>query len=189
MPNMDGCPSAEEAECPRSLSSPRVLQDLLATSQDQSPHTASSLLQRRCLCGLCQQGDVVELAATDPQLGAVFYTMDQDPESPPKILRDRGQCLTCHATARTQSVPGYLVRSVYPDINGRPRTGTRTYVTDHSSPFEQRWGGWYVTGTHGDARHLGNIRSNDRNDPRKDGCRVGCQPPERSRKSLTSNLI
>ncbi len=117
--------------------------------------------------GWCQQGDVIELAATDPELGAVFYTLDQDSESPPKILRDRGQCLTCHATARTQSVPGYLVRSVYPDINGRPRTGTRTYVTDHSSPFEQRWGGWYVTGSHGDARHLGNIRSNDRNDPEK----------------------
>lgn len=115
--------------------------------------------------GWCQQGDVVELAATDAELGAVFYTLDQDRDAPPRIVRDRGQCLTCHATARTQSVPGYLIRSVYPDINGRPRTGSRTYVTDHSSPFEQRWGGWYVTGSHGQMRHLGNVRSNDRQDP------------------------
>ena len=115
--------------------------------------------------GWCQQGDVVELAATDAELGAVFYTMDQDSEAPPRIVRDRGQCLTCHATTRTQSVPGYLIRSVYPDINGRPRTGTRTYVTDHASPFEQRWGGWYVTGSHGDMRHLGNVRASDRQDP------------------------
>lgn len=115
--------------------------------------------------GWCQQGDVVELAATDPELGAVFYTMDQEAGAPPRIVRDRGQCLTCHATARTQGVPGYLIRSVYPDINGRPRTGSRTYVTDHSSPFEQRWGGWYVTGSHGNMRHLGNVRSNDRVDP------------------------
>jgi hypothetical protein len=115
--------------------------------------------------GWCQQGDVVELAATDPELGAVFYTIDQDADAPPRIVRDRGQCLTCHATARTQGIPGYLIRSVYPDINGRPRTGSRTYVTDHSSPFEQRWGGWYVTGSHGKMRHLGNVRSNDRQDP------------------------
>ena len=27
---------------------------------------------------------------------------------------------------------------------------------DHRSPLEQRWGGWYVTGTHGAARHMGN---------------------------------
>jgi hypothetical protein len=115
--------------------------------------------------GWCQQGDVVELAATDPELGAVFYTMDQQADDPPRIVRDRGQCLTCHATARTQGVPGYLIRSVYPDINGRPRTGSRTFVTDHSSPFEQRWGGWYVTGSHGQMRHLGNVRSSDRTDP------------------------
>lgn len=117
--------------------------------------------------GWCQQGDVVELAATDAELGAVFYTMEQQADAPPRIVRDRGQCLTCHATARTQGVPGYLIRSVYPDINGRPRTGSRTYVTDHSSPFEQRWGGWYVTGSHGEMRHLGNVRSNDRTDPER----------------------
>ncbi len=115
--------------------------------------------------GWCQQGDVVELAATDVELGAVFYTLEQEAELPPRIVRDRGQCLTCHATTRTQSIPGYLIRSVYPDINGRPRTGTRTYVTDHSSPFEQRWGGWYVTGSHGGMRHLGNVRANNRLDP------------------------
>jgi len=115
--------------------------------------------------GWCQQGDVLELAATDAELGAVFYTLEQAAELPPRIVRDRGQCLTCHATTRTQSVPGYLIRSVYPDINGRPRSGTRTYVTDHSSPFEQRWGGWYVTGSHGEMRHLGNVRANNRQDP------------------------
>ena len=115
--------------------------------------------------GWCQQGDVVELAATDAELGAVFYTVEQSDETPPRVLRDRGQCLTCHATTRTQSIPGYLIRSVYPDINGRPRTGTRTYVTDHASPFEQRWGGWYVTGSHGAMRHLGNVRANNRLDP------------------------
>ena len=30
------------------------------------------------------------------------------------------------------------------------------HVTDHRTPFEERWGGWYVTGTHGKMKHLGN---------------------------------
>lgn len=115
--------------------------------------------------GWCQNGEVIEIAATDAQQGAMFYTLDQDPQQPPRIIRDRGQCLSCHATNRTQGVPGYLVRSVFPDNHGRPRTGSRTYVTDHSSPFEQRFGGWYVSGLHGDMRHMGNAFCVDRQDP------------------------
>ena len=30
------------------------------------------------------------------------------------------------------------------------------FVTDHRIPFGDRWGGWYVTGTHGSQTHLGN---------------------------------
>src|SRR5205085_4565847 len=29
--------------------------------------------------------------------------------------------------------------------------------TNDRSPMDERWGGWYVTGTHGGQRHLGNI--------------------------------
>ena len=29
-------------------------------------------------------------------------------------------------------------------------------MTDHRTPFSERWGGWYVTGTHGAQYHLGN---------------------------------
>lgn len=34
--------------------------------------------------------------------------------------------------------------------------GSGTFTTDHRSPFHERWGGWYVTGTHGALRHMGN---------------------------------
>lgn len=114
--------------------------------------------------GWCYRGDLIELAATDPENGAIFYTIDQS-SSTPKISRDRGQCLTCHATYRTQQVPGFLVRSIYPDNNGRPRSGTRTYATDHSTEFEKRYGGWYVTGQHGSMRHMGNVIARDRSNP------------------------
>lgn len=106
--------------------------------------------------GYCQQGDVLELAATDPKQGAIFYTLDQTESERPLVVRDRGQCLTCHASSRTQDVPGYLVRSVYVNAAGHPILGSGTFTSDHTSPFEERWGGWYVTGKHGVMRHLGN---------------------------------
>ncbi|QDT60680.1 hypothetical protein SV7mr_32060 [Stieleria bergensis] len=109
--------------------------------------------------GYCDNGDVLEFAATDKQQGAIFYTISQKESATPKIVRDRGNCLACHASSRTQNVPGYLVRSVFPDASGQPRYGNGTYLTDHTSDFEKRWGGWYVTGTHGSMRHMGNTIS------------------------------
>ncbi|QDV70113.1 hypothetical protein Poly24_38320 [Rosistilla carotiformis] len=107
--------------------------------------------------GWCVRGDVLEIAATDPRQGATFYTLEQTKSKPPKFVRDRGQCLSCHASSRTQYVPGYLVRSVYPDSDGQPILGSGTFTTDQTSPMEERWGGWYVTGSHGAMRHMGNM--------------------------------
>ena len=109
---------------------------------------------------------VMELVAVDPQLGCVFYTLEKEAKDF-RIIRDRGQCLSCHATSRTERVPGVVVRSIYSDKSGRPRSGSSTYITDHRSPFEQRWGGWYVTGDHGAMRHLGNAFAIDRDDPQR----------------------
>ena len=106
--------------------------------------------------GWVQGGRIVEMAAVDPELGAIFYSIEQKPTEKPVIERNRGECLSCHSSGRTERVPGFLVRSVYPTSNGRPdlRRGTKT--SDHTTPFEDRFGGWYVTGSHGDLRHLGN---------------------------------
>lgn len=90
--------------------------------------------------GWVQDGDVLEMSTVDPQQGAIFYTLDQTEALKPRFIRDRGQCITCHASSRTQAVPGHLVRSVFPDDNGRPLLGSGTYVTDHRSPFEQALG-------------------------------------------------
>jgi hypothetical protein len=106
--------------------------------------------------GWVRGGDVIEIAVTDPQLGIAFYTLDQEQVRKPRIERRGQECLQCHAGASTQGVPGLLVRSVVPDRSGMPVTPGPSYVTDHRSPLDQRWGGWYVTGTHGDARHMGN---------------------------------
>jgi len=115
--------------------------------------------------GWVQDGEVLEMSTVDPRQGAIFYTLDQNEEPEPRFVRDRGQCITCHASSRTQGVPGHLVRSVFPDISGRPLLGSGTFVTDHRSPFDKRWGGWYVSGTHGTMRHMGNAIAQDRRNP------------------------
>ena len=116
--------------------------------------------------GWVQRGDVVEVSTVDPRQGAIFYTLKQQITDSPKFVRDRGQCLICHASSRTKGVPGHLVRSVYPSRDGQPHFGLGTITTDHATPFEKRFGGWYVTGTHGDMRHLGNaIADDNRKDP------------------------
>jgi len=106
--------------------------------------------------GYCQQGDVLEFAATDAKQGATFYTLEQVDDGKPKMVRDRGVCLSCHASNRTQNVPGYLVRSVFTDVAGQPKLGSKTFTTDQTSDIKDRWGGWYVTGKHGTMRHMGN---------------------------------
>lgn len=106
--------------------------------------------------GWVQQGDVIEIAAVDPTQGTIFYTLDQNHQERPRFQRDRGNCLVCHASNRTKGVPGLLVRSVYPARDGQPHFDLGTITTDHRTPFSQRFGGWYVTGRHGDMRHRGN---------------------------------
>jgi hypothetical protein len=38
-----------------------------------------------------------------------------------------------------------------------PNAYANGFTTIHGSPLEQRWGGWWVTGDHGGARHMGNV--------------------------------
>jgi hypothetical protein len=61
------------------------------------------------------------------------------------------------------NVPGWFVGSVYPEKDGMVAYGP-AFTTDHRSPFEIRWGGWYVTGRHRGERHLGNAVLSDRTD-------------------------
>ncbi|MFC1759313.1 hypothetical protein ACFL2H_11195, partial [Planctomycetota bacterium] len=112
-------------------------------------------------------GDVIEVSAVDPQLGANFYTLEQRQTKRPKFTRRTHACLQCHGSTLTEGVPGHLVRSVYPNEDGHPILSARTFRTDHSSPLEQRWGGWYVTGEHGKQRHLGNLLVRDSKNPEK----------------------
>jgi hypothetical protein len=109
------------------------------------------------------RGGMLELTAIDPQRGAVFYTLDQKKSEHPQLLRQDELCLKCHFSVNTMSVPGFVTRSVVTDGSGEPIVSAGSYLTDHRSPLDQRWGGWYVTGTHGQERHLGNGIARGRN--------------------------
>jgi hypothetical protein len=106
--------------------------------------------------GYVQHG-VLEISVADARKGAVFYTLAQRRVDKPQFVRGLDQCLQCHLSVNTMKVPGFLVRSVFADSAGEPLTSAGSFLTDHRSLLSERWGGWYVTGTHGEQRHMGNV--------------------------------
>ena len=115
--------------------------------------------------GYVRGGDVLEVSVADPQLGTVFYTVDQNPAQPPQFVRQTESCLICHGGSQTRGVPGHIVRSVYASRSGQPVFSAGSYRVDDTTPLADRWGGWYVTGTHGTATHLGNVTYTRRPEP------------------------
>ena len=111
--------------------------------------------------GWVRGGEVLEFAAQDPRLGTIFYTLDQAGSDGPRFTRNAA-CVQCHTSEATLDVPGMFAASVYPDANGTAQYSL-LYSTDHRTPFDMRWGGWYVTGGH-QGHHLGNAVSADPND-------------------------
>ena len=105
----------------------------------------------------------VEVAADDPRQGVIFYTLDQKSADKPQLQRS-DSCLQCHESYNSLGVPGTLVRSAYPAIDGTALRRLGDYVPDHRSPLQERWGGWYVTGKLGGVRHMGNLLVADPND-------------------------
>ena len=116
--------------------------------------------------GSVHSSDLLEFASVDPKLGVVFYTLDQKKVEKPHFDRRDAACLQCHDSGGpTLGVPGLMVRSVYPDPTGMPVFQAGDFFTDQRSPLKERWGGWYVTGTHGEMTHMGNAVARDRDHP------------------------
>src|SRR5689334_23359030 len=97
--------------------------------------------------GFVQRGDVLEMTGLDPKQGVFLYSLDSEKTSSPSFGR-RQDCLRCHQGPVTLGIPGLLVSSVHPRTEERSSHGG-AYMTDHRTRFDERWGGWYVTGTHG----------------------------------------
>lgn len=103
--------------------------------------------------GWVRGAEALEIAVQDPRQGIIFYTLEQGAAAP-RFKRER-QCLICHLTWDTLAVPGLTALSTapLPDKNAY----ANGFTTDHRSPLSERWGGWFVTGQHGQSRHMGNL--------------------------------
>jgi hypothetical protein len=101
----------------------------------------------------------IEIASQDPSLGPVFYLLDQDDAAPPRFTGQLTKCLSCHDSYSLSGggVPRYIVGSGYTGITGLLVSHEGWILVTDETPLKSRWGGWYVTGHHGDQVHLGNM--------------------------------
>jgi hypothetical protein len=108
--------------------------------------------------GSVQGSPLLEFAAVDPKLGAVFYELEEEENKPPQFKREIYACLLCHdSSGITGGVPGFMTLSVLPDPKGNALRTASTAPMSDQTPFKDRFGGWYVTGTHGKQLHRGNL--------------------------------
>ena len=115
--------------------------------------------------GFVPDGDMMELIALDPHQGVKFYTLDRAQKDKPLFSRHDADCLNCHLLPSTLEVPSLLTTSVIPSRDGTPRFPAAAVMVDSRTPLDQRWGGWYVTGTSGSLRHRGNAIAPDPRQP------------------------
>lgn len=102
-------------------------------------------------------GGRIEIVSIDPEAGGIFYIFDiPRGESPIRVERST-RCMNCHASDDTRRVPGLTLKSVVPGPNGGTLKSFRSGLLGHEVPFEERFGGWYVTGAGAITNHYGNV--------------------------------
>jgi hypothetical protein len=108
--------------------------------------------------GFVQQGPI-EIASLDPSLGPVFYLLEQNAAAAPAFSAELGRCLSCHDSYSLTGggVPRFIVGSGYTGTTGLLVSHEGWILVSDRTPFKSRFGGWYVTGRHGDQVHLGNM--------------------------------
>jgi hypothetical protein len=115
--------------------------------------------------GQVHDGKVLEFVSFDPLQGAIFYILDEHQSDHPVFQRAELDCTQCHIAAGTRNVPGVLLRSIYTNPTGTQAVESQAFITGQQSPLSERWGGWYVTGTHGSQTHMGNVVVQDKEHP------------------------
>jgi len=92
-------------------------------------------------------------------LGPVFYLLEQAPAPRPRFTAELGKCLSCHDSYSLSGggVPRFIVGSGYTGTTGMLVSHEGWILVSDRTPLKSRWGGWYVTGQHGEQVHLGNM--------------------------------
>jgi hypothetical protein len=128
-------------------------------------HPRAIYFTDNAMVGFVPEGDVFELIGIDPKQGVIFYTLDREKTDKPSFFRRNDQCVSCHLIPNTMNVPGLMVTSVIPSSDGSPRFPGAAVVVDSRTPLEDRWGGWFVTGTSGSLVHRGNAMATNPDQP------------------------
>ncbi len=107
--------------------------------------------------GWVNGGDLLEISSIDAEEGNHFYTLPNTKQREVSFEKNPMECIACHGQRSDRSVPSLIIRSVYPDDEGYPLFTSGGRFTTPSVPLKDRWGGWYVSGSHGKDRHMGNV--------------------------------
>jgi hypothetical protein len=102
----------------------------------------------------------IEIASMDSRLGPTFFSLDL---SSTRIERQTSRCLRCHDSYSLTGggVPRFMLGSGYIDSRGELVSHEAWILTDQTTPLENRWGGWYVSGHDAGQPHLGNLIVDD----------------------------
>jgi len=139
--------------------------------------------------GWVQDGKALEVVSFDPRQGAIFYLLDEKQVEHPVFQRAELDCTQCHVAKATRDVPGVFVRSVFTNPSGTQAGEAASFTTGQESPFAERWGGWYVTGTHGGQTHMGNVTVQDKEHPEQIDRATGANLIDLSKKIDTAPYL
>lgn len=113
--------------------------------------------------GAVHDGKLLEFLVNDRSGQLAFYTMDVAKADKPRFVREDATCAACHGFANRYAL-GWIVANITATSDGTPQfadPGKPFDFTEQDKPFENRWGGWYVTGTSGAMHHRGNVTAED----------------------------
>jgi hypothetical protein len=111
-------------------------------------------------------GGKLEMAAIDPEAGAVFHILSRTQGGGPPRIERTERCMNCHGGNAMRRLPGFFTESVIPSQSGGSLDGFRRDKVGHAVPLEDRFGGWHLTGAHEREFPLANITG------RSDGNRI-----------------
>ena len=117
--------------------------------------------------GAVHPGGLIEIIANDRRGGITFYTLDNKAPGTPHLQEEGARCAVCHGMVNNVT-SSWIVANIIAIADGMPQIANPAHpfdATDHTRAFEDRWGGWYVTGKTKDMRHLGNITAPDPEKP------------------------
>ena len=125
-----------------------------------SPETPRALyFNDEVYVGWVQGSGILEVASMDPDLGPVFFTLEQKESETPVFNREYELCLRCHDSLSLSGggTPRFIMSSNYTGILGQLVSHEGSVMTTSRTPIRSRWGGWFVSGLHGEQKHLGNV--------------------------------